>query len=240
MPSVPTPVAISRRLSRAVENLEFAHPITHTYNPLAYARRPHEQYLSTFAHAGIEVLMVGMNPGPWGMVQTGIPFGEVASVRDWLGIEAKVLRPLNEHPRRPIEGFACKRSEVSGARLWGWARERFQEPEHFFSRFFVHNYCPLAFMEDSGRNFTPDKLPRTEQRLLFDVCDEALSGLVNALQPALVVGVGAFAEARIRAALPNFNGRIGRVLHPSPASPAANRGWSTAVTAELRGLGIVV
>ena len=35
--------------------------------------------------------------------------------------------------------------------------------EAFFERFFVHNYCPLVFLEESGRNRTPDKLPKAER-----------------------------------------------------------------------------
>lgn len=240
MPAPLSPLQIARRLAGTVDALAFAPPITHTYNPLVYARRPHELYLKAYARPGIEVMLVGMNPGPWGMAQTGVPFGEVSIVRDWLGIDASVDRPANEHAKRPIQGFACTRSEVSGARLWGWARDQFKTPDTFFGRFFVHNYCPLCFMEESGRNFTPDKLPKAEQEALFAACDEALGALAAYLKPDLIVGVGGFAEARIRAALPNFSGRIGRILHPSPASPAANRGWAAAATAELRALGVKI
>lgn len=240
MSPAPSPVQIARRLSDAVDRLEFAPPVTHAYNPLAYARKPHEAYLKRYARPGIEVLLVGMNPGPWGMAQTGVPFGEVSLVRDWLGIEAPVEQPEVLHPKRPIEGFQCRRSEVSGARLWGWARDQFNTPDAFFSRFFVQNYCPLCFMEVSGRNFTPDKLPKAEQALLFGACDAALEQLVTALRPKLVVGVGGFAEARIRSALPEFPGRIGKILHPSPASPAANRGWAAAATSDLAALGVIV
>ena len=221
-----------------MDALTFAPPITHTYNPLNYARRTHEAYLKAYARPGIEVMFVGMNPGPWGMAQTGVPFGEVAIVRDWLGIDGPVAKPVHEHPKRPIQGFACTRSEVSGARLWGWAREQFKTPDAFFSRFFVHNYCPLCFMEEGGRNFTPDKLPKAEREYLFAACDDALGALSAHLKPGLIVGVGGFAEARIRAALPDYPGRIGRILHPSPASPAANRGWAAAAAAELSALGI--
>ena len=34
------------------------------------------------------VVFLGMNPGPFGMAQVGVPFGEVAAVRDWLRIDA--------------------------------------------------------------------------------------------------------------------------------------------------------
>jgi single-strand selective monofunctional uracil DNA glycosylase len=179
-----------------------------------------------------------MNPGPFGMTQTGVPFGEVALVRDFLGIHGRVGRPEREHPKRPVEGFECARSEVSGARLWGWARDRFGTADQFFERFFVLNYCPLVFMEESGRNLTPDKLPAAERDPLEAACDRALRDAIEALAPSLVVGVGAFAEKRARAALVDSNLRIGCVLHPSPASPAANRGWSEAAERDLRALDI--
>jgi len=238
-------VAIAGELSRAVDPLTFAPPVTHVYNPLDYARRPHHLYLKTYGGAPKEVLFLGMNPGPWGMAQTGVPFGEIAAARDWLGVEATVEKPDDEHPKRPIEGFECARSEVSGRRLWGWAGERFGSAERFFARFFVHNYCPLVFMEESGRNRTPDKLPAAEREPLFAACDAALRATVEALAVPHVVGVGAFAEGRAKAALDGLTvaGReieIGRILHPSPASPAANRGWAEQAERELREMGVAL
>lgn len=229
---------ISRTLSRSLAALRFGPPITHVYDPLAYAWRAHRQYLERWGAGPKEAVLVGMNPGPWGMAQTGVPFGEVAMVRDWLGIDARIDRPEREHPARPILGLACPRSEVSGARLWGWARESFVTPERFFARFFVANWCPLAFMEESGRNFTPDKLPARELAPLVERCDRALRDVVLALRPRVVVGVGAFAEARAKEALAGLDVTVGRILHPSPASPAANRGWAAQATRELQGLGL--
>jgi len=233
-----TPVLLSRRLARAVDALRFGEPVTHVYDPLVYARAPHEAYLERHAHPGIEVLLVGMNPGPYGMAQTGVPFGEVALVRDWLGITGRVGKPEREHPARPITGFACPRSEVSGARLWGWARARFGAPEEFFARFFVWNYCPLVFMESSGKNRTPDKLPAGEREALFAPCDEALRGLAEHLRPRRVVGVGAFAAARAAAALAGERYLLGSIPHPSPASPSANRGWAPLAEKALATLGV--
>lgn len=231
-------VAVSRKLSQQVEKLSFAAPVGFTYNPLEYAREPHEAYLRRWGAGPKEVLLVGMNPGPFGMAQTGVPFGEVRLVRDWLGIEGRVNRPAAEHPRRPVLGFQCPRSEVSGARLWGWARARFGAPENFFARFFVANYCPLLFVEDSGRNRTPDQLPAEEQEPLQAACDLALRGMVALLRPRFVLGVGKFAESRARRALPDFPGTIGLLPHPSPANPQANRGWAPLVEKELIRLGI--
>jgi single-strand selective monofunctional uracil DNA glycosylase len=231
-------VQIAGKLGQEVDRLRFAPPVTHVYNPLGYAWEAHRQYLERYGGRPKEVLFLGMNPGPWGMVQTGVPFGEVGAVRDWLRIDAVIERPASEHPKRKVEGLACTRSEVSGARLWGWAREVFGAPERFFDRFFIANYCPLAFLEESGRNRTPDKLPAAERGPLLATCDHALRRTVEHLQPKLVIGVGGFAEGRARVALADTEVAIGRILHPSPASPAANRGWSERATLEVRELGV--
>ena len=230
---------IAKALVRDLEDLEFAEPVTHVYNPLDYAWRSHSVYLERFGAAPREHILLGMNPGPWGMAQTGVPFGEVAAVRDWIGIRERVGKPANEHPKRPIEGFDCARSEVSGRRLWGWARERFGTAERFFDRFFVYNYCPLSFMEESGRNRTPDKLASDERAALFEACDRALVRVVEELEPRLLIAVGAFAEAKARKVLAG-RCEIGRMLHPSPASPLANRDWAGQAERDLAKLGVAL
>lgn len=230
-------VAAARRLCRDVAALRFGRPITHVYNPLAYARAPYERYVRSYAKAPVRALFLGMNPGPFGMAQTGVPFGDVESVREFLGIEAEVGRPAREHPRRPVLGFGCPRREVSGRRLWGAVAEHYRRPQRFFAHHFVANYCPLLFLEASGRNRTPDKLSAREGEALFAACDRHLRRLVALLEPRFVVGVGSFAEARARAAL---RGRVpvGRILHPSPANPRAQRGWAAGVARELAALGV--
>lgn len=228
----------AEKLSKAVDQLSFAEPITHVYNPLDYAWEEHKSYLQQHAGCRKKVIFLGMNPGPFGMAQTGVPFGEIECVRDWVGVNAVIRKPANEHPKRPIEGFACLRSEVSGRRLWGLFRERFGSAEAFFSNHFVANYCPLVFMEASGRNRTPDKLPAGEVEALYSVCDAHLQELADLLEPDWIIGVGAFAESRAQAALGNTDVKIGRVLHPSPASPAANRGWGEQATRQLEAIGV--
>jgi len=230
-------IAAARALSTAVNALPFAPPVSHLYNPLDYAWAPHEIYLRRFGNGPKKVIFVGMNPGPFGMVQCGIPFGEIAAARDWMGIDARVDKPAVENPKRPIEGFACARSEVSGRRLWALFQQRFGTAEQFFANHFVANYCPLAFF-DQGRNLTPDKLPAAESAPLYAACDEHLREIVTILQPEWVIGIGAFAEARAVEALKGMPLRIGKVLHPSPASPAANRGWAEAATRQLVALGL--
>ncbi|MDX1643009.1 MAG: single-stranded DNA-binding protein [Thermoanaerobaculia bacterium] len=228
----------TKELSHALAELSFSPPVAHVYNPLVYARRAHLEYLDRFGSGTKEVVFLGMNPGPWGMVQTGVPFGEVELVRDWLGIDDGVDPPQDQHPKRPIEGFDCSRSEVSGRRLWGWVADRYGEPGRFFERHFVANYCPLAFLEESGRNLTPDRLRVAERKPLLAICDRALERLIAHLAPRRVIGVGRFAERRARAALESTDVAIGCGLHPSPASPAANRGWEERWERDLAEAGV--
>ncbi|MCU0304510.1 MAG: hypothetical protein MUC56_10685 [Thermoanaerobaculales bacterium] len=234
----PELIAVARSLAAAVDGLRFSAPVRHVYNPLDYAWPAHAEYLRRFGGGRGRVLLLGMNPGPWGMAQTGVPFGEVAAVRDWLGIDEAIGRPADEHPKRPVLGLGCRRSEVSGRRLWGWAQGLYGAPDRFFEAFFVGNYCPLQLLEASGRNLTPDRLAAGDREPLFAACDEALRRTVETLEPRLVVGVGGFAEARARAVLGPGGPRVGRILHPSPASPAANRGWADEVARQLAELGV--
>jgi single-strand selective monofunctional uracil DNA glycosylase len=229
---------IAQDLTRELQDLRFDPPVTHVYNPLSYAAEPHRAYLERFGDGAEDAILLGMNPGPWGMAQTGVPFGEIELVRDWIGIEGPVDKPPREHPKRPVEGFACTRSEVSGRRLWGWARDRFGTPERFFRRFLVLNYCPLIFLEESGRNRTPDKLPVAERGPLFELCDRALRRAVELLEAPRLVGIGKFAERRAEEALKGLPVTIGGMLHPSPASPRANAGWAEQAEEDLRRQGI--
>jgi single-strand selective monofunctional uracil DNA glycosylase len=228
-----------KRLCRELAPLSFGPPVSHVYNPLVYARAPYGDYVRRYAAGKKQVLYLGMNPGPFGMAQTGVPFGEVTLVRDFLGVRGAVGKPEGEHPKRPIEGFACTRSEVSGARLWGTLAARYADPMGFFEHAFVANYCPLVFMESSGKNRTPDKLPAGERDALYAACDRHLRSLVEALEPRYVIGVGKFAQARAQQALGELDVVISTIAHPSPASPAANRGWAPLVDAALGKLGLV-
>src|SRR5690606_31976418 len=190
-------VEAARSLSSQLGAMRFAPPVAFVYNPLDYAFAPHELYLRRYADGRRRVVFVGMNPGPFGMMQTGVPFGEIAAVRDWMGIKAPVAQPAAMHPKRPIQGFACPRSEVSGKRLWGWAAQRFGSAENFFSDCIVLNYCPLVFLEASGRNLTPDKLPRAELLPLQQACDEHLGRALAELKPDCAIGVGAYSRQPI-------------------------------------------
>ena len=243
----PQLLAAARELSHTLAALRFAPPIAHVYDPLQYAWAGYEAYVTRYGAARKRVVLLGMNPGPFGMMQTGVPFGEIAAVRDWMGLRAAVERPAREHPKRPIDGFDCARSEVSGRRLWGWAALRFGSAQAFFADWFVLNYCPLVFLEASGRNFTPDKLPAEQRNAVLRACNRHLAAALSALQPEWAIGIGGFAERCVRTVLQSDvhldsalarRMKVAQILHPSPASPAANRGWSDAVDHTLAQLGV--
>lgn len=242
-------IEIAQKMVRDLRGLKFSEPVHTVYNPLEYAWPAHEQYLARYASGPKRVLFLGMNPGPWGMAQTGVPFGEVQAVREFLKIDAAIGKPVLEHPKRPIEGLGCNRSEVSGKRMWGLFQERFGTPKAFFAQHFVTNYCPLVFMDQGARNLTPDKLPAREMGPLSEHCDRHLAEMIQILKPRFLVGVGQFAEMCLTRVCKNSGIGLGdgsgekgvkilRILHPSPASPAANRGWSPAVEKTLVEQGI--
>lgn len=232
-------IELTEQFRDGVDALSFRAPVEWVYNPLQYAWQSHREYLRRYANAGCKVLFLGMNPGPFGMAQTGVPFGEIASVRGYLQIHKSVAKPSKEHPKRPIEGFDCQKSEVSGRRLWGLFAKRFPTPDEFFQEHFVANYCPLVFMDEGGRNITPDKLNREDAKVLESCCDEFLQSLVAILRPETAIGVGAYAECCLKRVLGKSTEiHISKILHPSPASPAANRDWEGQATRQLTDIGI--
>ncbi len=227
-----------RRLADEMREVEFRAPVAYVYRPLDYARAAHEAYLQRYLHRRPRVVFLGMNPGPYGMAQTGVPFGEVATVKDWLGIRDGVVPPDLVHSKKPVDGFSCRRSEVSGRRLWGLFRKRFPDPMSFFSAYFVLNYCPTLFLSESGANLTPVQLEANDRRRVQGICDNSLKRVMNLLEPDFLVGIGKYAAERAVKALEGTRIRIGTILHPSPANPKANRDWAGEAEKSLVDLGV--
>jgi single-strand selective monofunctional uracil DNA glycosylase len=228
-------IAEARRLSRDAGRIRFGHPVHYVYNPLEYAREPHELYLARYAAGRKRIVLLGMNPGPWGMAQTGVPFGEIAMVSEWLGIRGSVKAPAGGHPRVKVQGFECARHEVSGTRLWGFLRGRYGTANEMARELFVSNYCPLLFLDEAGRNITPDHLARPDQPALFEACDRFLRVVIETIQPQWLVGVGRFAERRLQAVVEKtcLPGRVTSITHPSPANPRSQKDWGATVSAAL-------
>lgn len=242
MPETPRTLEIARTLASSFhDDQSYAtEKLGWVYNPLDYAWPACARYIETYGtRVGRRALFLGMNPGPWGMAQTGLPFGDVVAVRDWMGIEEEIGHPTEIAPKRPVKGFDIGRREVSGTRLWGWAEARWETADAFFNECFVWNYCPLMFLErENARNLTPDKLLKVDRDWVLPPCDEALEQLVDELEIEWVIGVGRFAKSRADKVFAGTRVKTGQILHPSPASPAANKNWSGKIEAQLDELGV--
>ncbi len=230
-------ISAARQLSADMNALSFAPPVAYTYNPLEYAWEGHETYIRRFGEGRKDVLYLGMNPGPFGMAQTGVPFGEIAAVTLWMGITAAIGQPPATHPKRPVQGFSCPRSEVSGRRLWGLFEEMYGTAEAFFSKAYVANYCPLIWMSESGANIPPTQLPKDQVAQIDAACQRHLCRIIEILQPRCLIGVGGYALKQLElaaAALPGRAFTLGTILHPSPASPTANKCWPEKPRQQIR------
>ncbi|KAL7286115.1 hypothetical protein TKK_0019629 [Trichogramma kaykai] len=221
-------LSIECELSRKLRFISFNFPVEYVYNPIDYAFQAHAMYVTRYCKTTKKILFLGMNPGPWGMSQTGVPFGEVNVVRDWMQIKCNIGKPVREQADRRITGFNCKRSEISGRRFWNLFRDICNEDiDKFFRHSFLHNYCPIALMDAGGRNITPAELKGQEQYILFEACDRALASVLKLLQVEIVLGVGRFAEKRAQTVV-KTDGLPIKVLcipHPSPRS-VGNENWN--------------
>ena len=211
---------------------------SHIYDPSLYAKQPHDRYLTRYARGRKRVLLLGMNPGPWGMAQTGVPFGAVPAVRNWLGINGKIGQPEDMHARRPVLGWSCNRVEVSGTRLWSLLKHLYGTAATMAKELVVLNYCPLLLLaatSTSCRNLPLNKATNT--RHLLAACDEHLDEVLRVVDPEVALGVGAWAARRLEHIVP-ARIQTGVMLHPSPASPAANRGFAKVAARQLANYGI--
>ena len=227
-------------LQSELETIRIESPdVGYVYNYLDYAQDPFGQYLANYLpkKRPVEALFLGMNPGPWGTAQTGVPFGDVKIVEEWLGIRGEVGKPKKMSSKRPIEGFDLERGEVSGERLWGWIEERWKSPENFFAEHFIWSHCPLMFIHTNGsRNITPDRLLKSDREAIYPACDRFLKVMLEELRPKWCVGIGRYATTSFERVLPATNlegANVVRILHPSPASPAANGGWAEKIEEQL-------
>ncbi len=213
--------------------------IAYVTNPLNYVWEYHESYLSQYSGLGATTLLLGMNPGPYGMAQCGVPFGATHIARDFLNITGEFTQPIGRHPKRPIEGLNLERQEISGKRMWGLLKEIWITPEEIHKNVFLVNHCPLLLLGDSGRNITPDKISGLTAKKLLKACDEHLREIVLELGITRVIGIGKYAEKRALLALKDLDVEITTCWHPSPASPLANRNdgadWKANVTNVLLG-----
>ncbi|XP_063952306.1 single-strand selective monofunctional uracil DNA glycosylase-like [Lytechinus pictus] len=235
-------ISLMEEMVEELDKLKFGDPVSYIYNPVVYAKETHDCFIRKYGNSTKSVLFLGMNPGPFGMAQNGVPFGETNYVKDWMKITGNVGKPPKEHPKRIIVGLDCNRSEVSGQRFWKLWQDLCGSPENFFKECFVYNHCPLVFMTSTSKNVTPPSMKVEMRNPLIEVCDDFLCRLIKLLEVKVVVGIGKFAEDRTKKALDKggVEGvRVVSMMHPSPINPAANKGWQAIAEKTLKDLDLM-
>ena len=117
------------------------------YNPLDYAWEVHKEFILRTGGSGSKCVLLGMNPGPHGMGQMGIPFAATSVVRDLIGITGiSVEKPEVIHPKRPVNGLEHPKEEVSGTRLWGVLEHRYGGIDKISQEVYIVNHCPLMIL----------------------------------------------------------------------------------------------
>ncbi|XP_014240783.1 single-strand selective monofunctional uracil DNA glycosylase-like isoform X1 [Cimex lectularius] len=219
---------IELKLATDLVKLDFGPKVEYVYNPLEYAVDVHSRYLDLACSGRKKALFLGMNPGPWGMMQNGVPFGESTSVKEFLKLTGVIHRPDNEHPQRPVLGLDCKRREVSGKRFWSLVELLGDgSPHDFFRNCTVHNYFPLCLLSGKGKNVTPPELKTAVQKEINEMCDQSLVNVISLLDIEIVIAVGRFAEKRAQIIKERFQLpiRVCYISHPSPRNPESNKNW---------------
>lgn len=63
-------------LNVSLEQLHLPSEIQCIYNPTVYARHTFEIFVQKYCNSKKDIMYFGMNPGPWGMSQTGVRISE--------------------------------------------------------------------------------------------------------------------------------------------------------------------
>ncbi|KAI8124664.1 hypothetical protein FF38_10666 [Lucilia cuprina] len=216
---------LETQLNEKLRNITTPLEISYIYNPVEYAADLHQAYLKKYLKGGKKVLFIGLNPGPNGMGQTGIPFGNITTVRDKMGLNGTVNQPPNIHPKRPVNGLATTIEEPSGKRLW----TKFQELSDgsldiFFEQCFVYNFCPLLFYNSKGDYISPQKLKAPYNRQISNACLHTIEQILELIQPEVIVAIGRYAYDNLKAVKYCIEKRLLYLRHPSPR--ACTKNWS--------------
>lgn len=237
------PLKATKTLNERFQELTFNEKVETYYNPLTYALPVHEAYLNKFGNEPKQAFFLGMNPGPWGMAQTGIPFTDPYIARDWMDLPQKsVGTPKNEREDRPVKGWESERKEASGQRLHGYFRRLYGSLESFFEIGIVQNYCPLVMYANDGTNLTPEDLLKDDREKIFKACGPYIEQLLHFYEPEVLVGIGRFGQRRLANVADLSQEEVFYLPHPSPASPIATRNggdyWRNLVKETLEEAGL--
>jgi len=191
-------------------------------NPLEYLWLQYGYYTSCYHNQYPRAMIIGMNPGPKGMSQTGIPFGSPNIIPSILPnkslfneIRDNEGSPVSS-PHRRITGPSNTTVEVSGNRLWSALIKRYGDFKSITSEIFVDNICPLLFLcgKNGSKNLTPDKLtPSPAKIILIRLCTERLQKIYQCLgEPSNIVALGRWSHKFLEKMFPKV--RVTYILHP--------------------------
>ena len=131
------------------------------WNPGSYGAPWHRVFREIYPLRERPILMFGLNPGPYGMGQTGIPFTDVRRLRQCLPKMALTLRERGREPRVPglaprsLRRFFTREFESSAVRVYRFLELGWGSAEKGWRSVGVANSCPLLFLDPEGRNQTP-------------------------------------------------------------------------------------
>lgn len=63
---------LADELNLSLEQFEIPKKVEAVYNPTIYARQTFEMYVKKYCNSPKPIIYFGMNPGPFGMSQTGV------------------------------------------------------------------------------------------------------------------------------------------------------------------------
>jgi single-strand selective monofunctional uracil DNA glycosylase len=216
-------------------------------DPGRYGERWHHRFRRCYPVGPRPLLVFGLNPGPYGMAQTGVPFTDLKRLefhlprlwRELLAAREPVALPGLAPPS--LRPFLTRTFESSSVRVYKFLERAFGSAEQAFRRVAFVNPCPLLFIDRAtGENRTPADLPRAAPRLMreFDALRrttvlEAVSELEARGAVLLGKDVARAAAPALRAALPADS--VLEWEHPARAVPEtwarglheslAARGW---------------
>ncbi|XP_073819638.1 uncharacterized protein isoform X2 [Musca autumnalis] len=191
----------------------------HTYNPVVHAAEIHCNYLQKYLDSPKRILFVGMNPGRYGALQTGIPFGNITTVKIGMGLKGRITPTPGQRGKIRIRGLEAPEVEhdSSSTRFWRLISELFDGAENYldllFEKCFVHNFCPLVFIDSDGLNVS---LPYIEPNpRLFAECRKTLGKQITLLKPDLIICIGKFVRSMLSKTRQAKGREILMIEHPS-------------------------